>query len=1069
MKHTRLSTVFRAFVALLFSAGVAGAQVTTGSIGGRVTDESGAGLEAVQIQVRSTLTGATRTAVTNATGNYLVLGLEVGSGYDVMARRIGFEPVTKRGQNVTIGQTTRVDIQLSARAAVLESQVIVSEIDPVITASRTGVSTTISDSSLQRLPSLGRNFTDFVALTPQISNSGPGLSGGGTNNRYNNIQINGATEADLFGLGSTGQPGGQARGKSIGLDAVKQYQVLLSPFDVRYGNFAGALINAVTKNGTNQLSGSAYVFYRDQSTTRSQPYLTDFEQQQYGFTLGGPVIKDKVHFFVNAELQGQKAPAAGPYLGLAGATNVPSQASIDTYNTTLTNYGLPTSTGGSRTNENPLTNVFVRFDIQDLPFNSSLVVRHNYGEAEDDVFSRSATGTTFQLLNNAYRFTSRKGGSVVQLRSNFSNGWYNEVYAGLTTIRDRRTPYSGPVPQISALVGGFTIVSGAERFSHGNELDQDIVEITDNLVIPMGAHRLTVGGSYSTYKARNLFAQSIFGVWAFNSEANFTNGVANQYIVGVPICPPGVTSCDGAVRFRSSLFGAYVQDEWTVTPYLNMQFGLRYDAPSFQDQPPTNPTILADFGRNTADVPSGNGTISPRFGFNWDATKDQRNQLRGGVGLFAGRPAYVWLGNAFQNSGMGGVALLTCNTTAAPVFNTTNAQTPPTACANGTTPALGAEINLLDKDLRFPQNLRASIGYDRQLAYGLVLSAEIMYSRGVNTLFYQNIALPDTALGTDRNGRVMYGTAPLAPVLRVTGRNTVLDVSNQSKDRAMQYTLGLQRRWRDNWEGSIAYTYSQVEDVQSLSSSTAFSQYRFGRPAGYQPQDNTDLGRSLFEQPHRVVASGTYSFPSGTDVSLIYFGESGQVFHYLYGGASSGDLNGDGIGNDLIYIPRDVTNPNEIIFGTLTTGGVTYTPAQQQASFDQFISDNACLNNQRGRIMGRHSCSEPWRNVVNLTVRQSIGRLGLGSVLNTNALERLTFQVDVFNLANFINRDWGKLRSVGFGGVIPPLNYVSKEAGSMVGPSGARPTFTWNPTYRFSNDQNVGSNYRMQFSMRYSF
>ncbi len=876
MMQTRLSTVLRAFVALMFSVGVAGAQVTTGSIGGRVTDESGAGLEAVQIQVRATTTGATRTAVTNASGNYLVLGLEVGAGYDVTARRIGFEPVTKRGQNVTIGQNTRVDIQLTARATVLEGQVIVSEIDPVITGTRTGVSTTVSDSALQRLPTLGRNFTDFVALTPQVSNAGPGLSGGGTNNRYNNIQIDGATESDLFGLGSTGQPGGQARGKSIGIDAVKQYQVLLSPFDVRYGNFAGALINAVTKNGTNTLTGSAYVFYRDQSTTRSQPYLTDFEQQQYGFSLGGPIIKDKVHFFVNTELQGQTAPASGPYIGLAGATNMPTQANIDAYNTILTNNGLPGSTGGSRVNENPLTNVFVRFDILDLPFNSSLVVRHNYGEAQDDVFSRSFTGTTFALLNNAYSFKSRKGGTVVQLRSNFSNGWYNEVFAGLTTIRDRRAS-QGSSPQITALVGGYNIVSGSERFSHGNELDQDIVELTNNLVIPMGAHRFTVGGSYSTYKARNLFAQSIFGVWAFNSEANFNAGVANQYIVGVPICPPSDPGCDGAVRIKSSLLGLYAQDEWTVTPWLNVQFGVRFDSPSFTDKPPTNPTILTQFGRNTADVPSGNGTISPRFGFNWDITHDQRNQLRGGLGLFAGRPAYVWLSNAFQNSGMGGVALLTCNTTAAPVFNAANAATPPTACANGTTAALGSEINLLSSDLKFPQNLRGSIGFDRDLGNGLIGTLEIMYTKGVNTLFYQNIALPDTVIGIDRHGRAMYGTAPLAPVLRVAGRNTVLDVENQSKDFAVQYTAGIQRRWRDNWEGSLFYTFSKARDVQSLSSSTAFSQYRFGRPAGYEPQDFTSLGRSLFEQPHRVIASGTYTFQStGTDLSMIYIGESGR-------------------------------------------------------------------------------------------------------------------------------------------------------------------------------------------------
>jgi len=1051
-----------ALVGALWTAEVS-AQVTTGSIGGRVTDESGAGLESVQIQVRNATTGATRTGVTSASGNYLVLGLEVGSGYDVTARRIGFEPITKRGQNVSIGQTTRVDFQMTARATVLASQIIVSEIDPVISGSRTGVSTTVSDSALQRLPSLGRNFTDFVALTPQVSNAGPGLSGGGANNRYNNIQIDGSTESDLFGLGSTGQPGGQARGKSIGLDAVKQYQVLLSPFDVRYGNFAGALINAVTKSGTNTFTGSAYAFYRDQSTTRKQPYLNDFEQQQYGFSLGGPIIKDKVHFFVNTEMQAQTAPASGPFIGLAGATNLPTQETIDTYNSILEGYGLSGSSGGARVNENPLTNAFVRFDVQDLPFNSTLVVRYNYGLAQDDVFGRSFTGTTFPLLNNAYSFKSTKGATVVQLRSNFTNGWYNELFAGLTTIRDRRAS-EGRSPQVTALMGGYSIVSGSDRFSHGNELDQDIVELTNNLVIPMGAHRLTVGGTYSTYKVRNLFAQSIFGVWDFRTETDFRNGAANQYIVGVPI------NGDGAVRFNSSLFGAYLQDEWTVSPYLNMQFGVRYDAPSFVDTPPTNAVVLRDFGRNTADVPSGNGTISPRFGFNWDITKDQKNQLRGGVGLFAGRPAYVWLSNAFQNSGMGGVALLTCNNTAAPAFNATNITTPPQACASGTTAALGAEINLLSKDLKFPQNLRGSLGYDRDLGNGLIGTLEVMYTRGINTLFYQNIALPDTVLGYDRLGRAMYGTAPLTPTLRVAGRNTVLDVQNQSKDYAVQYTVGLQRRWRDNWEGSVFYTRSVARDVQSLSSSTAFSQYRFGRPAGYEPQQSTTLGRSLFEQPHRIVANGTYSFKAtGTDLSVIYIGESGQRFHYLYGGSSSGDVNGDGIGNDLIYIPRNPLDSNEVIFSSLTTGGVTYTPAQQAAAFYQFINANPCLKSQRGRIMARHSCEEPWRNTVNVSVRQSLGTLGLGSLLNTTAFNKWTMQLDIFNFANFINRDWGKLPSVGFGGVIPPLNYVSKETGSMVGPAGARARFTWNPTYTFANAQNVSSNYRMQVSMRYSF
>jgi hypothetical protein len=1056
-----------AVVMMLVTATSALAQVTTGAVAGRVTDGSGAPVEGAQVQVRLSTTGGTRGALTNADGRYRVPGLEVGSGYSVVVRRIGFTPVTRENVTVSLGQVARVDVQITQAATTLAAVTVSTEIDPVIAPSRAGTGTTVSDSALVRLPSLGRNFTDFVALTPQVSNSGPGLSGGGANNRYNSIQIDGSTESDMFGLGSTGQPGGQARGKSIGLESVKQYQVLLSPYDVRYGNFAGALINAVTKSGTNDWKGSAYWYFRDQEITRAQPYLSEFRQTQTGFSLGGPIIKDKLHFFINPEVQQQIAPASGPYVGLAGATNLPTNADIDRFNAIATQWGLPTSTGGSRTNENPLTNLFVRFDIQGLPFNSSLVLRHNYGKAQDDVFSRSFTGTTFPLLAQSYAFRSDKGATVAQLRSAFSNGWYNEIFAGLTRIRDRRRPEVGGVPHFQARsTTGFDIVAGAERFSHGNELDQDILEITDNLQIPVGTHRFTLGATYSTYKVRNLFAQSIFGVWNFNSLDDFAAGKTNQYIVGVPL-PAGT---DGAVRFNASLLGFYLQDEFNLTPRLTMTAGVRADIPSFSDKPPTNPTIVTQFGRNTADIPTGNTTISPRVGFNWDVTGDQKNQLRGGAGVFAGRPAYVWLSNSFQNSGLSGVALLTCNTTAAPVMTAASIANPPQTCATGASAALSAtaEVNLLNKDLKFPQNLRANIGYDREITQGIVLTLEGMYTKAINSLFYQNIAL-GAPLGTDPHGRLMYGTAPLTPNLKFAGRGTVLDVSNQNKDYSYQLTAGLTRRWRNNWEGSVFYTFSKVMDVQSLGSSTAFSQYRFGRSAGYDPQESTKLTKSMFEQPHRIVANGSYTFQkTGTDLSLIYIGESGMPFHYLIGGSSSGDVNGDGIGNDLLYIPKNVTDPNEIMF--VQSG--SFTPEVQAAAFEKFIGDNDCLNDQRGMIMDRHSCREPFRNFVNLTLRQSIGKLGLANAMHAPALNNVTVQLDVFNLANLINKDWGKVRSAAANSAITgPLNYSTKETGSMVGAAGtaARPKFTFSPTYTMTNDQNISSNYRMQLSVRYAF
>ena len=380
-------------LATLAPAPMAAQGVTTGAIGGRVTDANGAPVAEVQVQVLNRATGFSRGAQTNASGRFAVLGLEVGS-YDVTARRIGFAAGTREGIRVSLSQTTQVDMELQQQAAQLSAVTIegTNVAGALISPSRTGVSTTITDSALRRLPTLDRNFTDFARLTPQVSNSGPGLSGGGTNNRYNSIQIDGATESDLFGLGSTGQPGGQAKGKSIGIESVKEYQVLLSPYDVRQGNFSGVLINAVTKSGTNEFTGSAYGVGRNESFARTQPYIPEFEQYQYGFSLGGPIVKDKVLFFVNPEFQSRKAPASGAFLGDGRAANTVTQAHVDRFVSALESRGMTDlGTPGAVTNENPLANVFGRLDINLGA--TQLVLRHNYGRAEDDVFSRGSSGS----------------------------------------------------------------------------------------------------------------------------------------------------------------------------------------------------------------------------------------------------------------------------------------------------------------------------------------------------------------------------------------------------------------------------------------------------------------------------------------------------------------------------------------------------------------------------------------------------------------------------------------------------------------------------------------------------
>jgi hypothetical protein len=1040
--------------------------VTTGAVSGVVVDNSGQPADNVQIQVVNRATGFSRGALTNASGVYTILGLDVGSTYAVTARRIGYQPQTIDNVVVTLSQTTKVDIKLEQQAAQLEGVTTVAETNALISPSRTGAATTFTDSALRRLPTIDRNFTDFVSLTPQMSNAGPGFSGGGTNNRFNNIQIDGAISSDIFGLGSTGQPGGQAKGKSISIESVKEYQVLLSPYDVRQGNFSGALINAVTKSGTNEFHGSAYGVMRNKDLTRSQPFINDFTHRQYGFTLGGPIVKDKIMFFVNPEIQRRETPANGPYIGSPQTTI--TQDLVDRFNAAMQSYGLPAGSGAPVTNQNPLTNVFARLDFF-LPYNTSLVLRHNYAQAQDDIFSRSTAN--FYLDNNGYAFTSKTHSTAAQLRTNFASGIYNEMLLSVNSTRDRRRP-NVLLPQVEAIgVGTTWIVGGGERSSHRNELDQDVLELTDNVTIPVGQnHRITVGTQNQFYKARNLFLQNGFGRWIFGSLDSLEMGLPRQYLVGVPV------SGDGAVRFHARQHALYAQDQWSVTPTFNLTYGLRLDVPIFDDKPPTNPAVarplcatrnadpaLCGFGRNTADVPSGNLQWSPRVGFNWDVTGDAQNQLRGGIGMFTGRPAYVWLANAFQYSGYSGVAQLTCTraqTTPnrAPTFTADRAAHPPAECGDGLTAAAGGQINLLNPDLKFPQNLRATLGYDRDLGSGFVGTLEAMYTRGISNLFYQNIALAGP-IGTGAHGRVIYGAAPGSPSVRVAGRTQMYDVDNQSKDYSYQLTAGIARRWRNNFEGSLFYTYSQVYDVQSLTSSVAQSQYEYGMPVAWD-QTEKRLGHSIFEQPHRIVAQGTYSFKTRTDITLTYVGESGNAFTYTV----SGDVNGDGSSNnDPIYIPKDVRDPTEMQFRDFTRPGTStvVTVAEQQDAFDKLVSSMACLNKHRGEFAPRNVCHAPWSNMVNLSVRQSLKTIGM---------QNMMLQVDVFNFGNLLNKRWGQYKQVNGSssfGSQSLLKYETKTAGSFA--EGAVPIYSFDPNFKSFTTDNIRSNYQIQMQVKYSF
>jgi outer membrane receptor for ferrienterochelin and colicin len=1054
--------------------------ITTGAIAGTITDDAGRPLAGVQIRIQHRGTGYSSGALTREDGRYRVQNLEVGGPYSVTARRLGLQADTRDNQYVTLSQTLVLDFKLSS-AAVQLAGVTISGTAQEFSPTNTGTKAAVSDTAIQRLPTLNRNLTDFIKLTPQVSQSGPGFSGGGMSNRMNNVQIDGATERDVFGLGSTGQPGAEVNSKSVSIDAVKEFQVLLAPYDVRQGNFGGVLLNAVTKSGTNDFRGTAYYFYRNETYGADVPLLrgTSLDRKQWGFTLGGPIIRDKLHFFVAPEFSDENSPVTGPFFGQSPSLQqrfplLPD--SVTRFENLMAALGEnQLGSAGAASIPNPLSNVFARLDYQ-LNDVHRLVFHYNYSRGERLRQQTNRTTAIAVYSSNFHDFINVKNAPVLQLFSNFKSGASNELFVGYNNWYNRRTPRSSfPQIRVNNVVGvggvNAAILAGSDQFSQGNELDTKTIELTENFTFrPFGAHTITVGTRNEYVWLRNLFTQSSYGVWGFRNLDSLAAGNANSFRKAI------ILRDGGNVEFTALQNAVYAQDQWAASPKLSITAGIRFDLSSFLDDIPHNDAIFAAYGRNTEDIPKHSLQFSPRVGFNWDVTGNQVNQLRGGVGLFVGTPPYVWLENAYVNSG-NIITFLNCNTagSTAPAPAFTRDPSTITTCRNGQGTAPIGDVNFLDKNLKFPQPLRASLAYDRRLPWNLIGTVEGLYSKTLSQLFFvgKNVRGPQ---GTSTVGRTLYVTAvnaangapTLLPPQGVvdnggTARfSTAIDLQNQDKDYSYSLTAQLRKRYTTRWEGMVAYTYSHAYDVQSFTSSTHISNWSFGRTL-YRPQEDAYTGISLFDQPHKIIGALTYTLAllknASTDVSFFYQGVSGPPHDYIYGGSGgAGDLNGDGVqGNDLLYVPRNALDPAEIQYRTVGAR----TPAQQAQDFEDFINSSECLSMHRGQILPRNSCRQPFFQQVDFAVRQN---------LPTLRGQRVAVQFEVFNFGNLLNNKWGQQRvtSLTTNSNVPLVTHVGY---SSTDPQTAVPIVQFTPPQggEYVVGNFVSNFWRTQLSVRYSF
>ncbi len=1110
--------VVAAVVFSMLAAAQVGAQgVTTGAITGKVTDEQGQPVALANVQIANRSTGYTTGTRTRENGLFLVQGLEVGGPYTVTVRAIGYQPYTRDNIEVRLSEATRVDAALSRQAVELAAITVTGGVTPDFSPTRQGVGTQISDSLVRRIPTFSRDFIDQLKLSPQVVYPATGAaSGAGAYNRYNTITIDGANQSERFNLSATnGVPGGSASGKIVSLDAVKEFRVVFTPSDVRQGNFAGMLVNAVTKSGTNEFHGGASYTYRSNTDVLGLHLVgellrpSSFDVKQYSFYVGGPIIRDRLHFFIAPEFQERTRPATGPYyLGAQPSAQPDSPAvALDSLtriaNFMQTNYNFNVGSTGLVNNDNPLRNLFGRIDYQISPVHR-LVVRQIINHDEDGSFSRNIAtynnsplnqNSGFRFGSNQFTTVAKNNSTTGQLYSNFAGGLSNELIVGYSTINYERTvPVQAPEVGVGVNMGGTVraVTFGTEQFSPGNLLDQKIFEVVDNVTIPKGPHTFTVGGRLDFTHIFNNFAQGSYGVYTFQTIAALEAGTPSGYAVGYA---NSQNPSDIPADFHVRVYSLYGQDQWRVNDRFTVTGGVRADIPTLPDHPTQNDTLTNALaaaglpGIRTDVVPKTRVLLSPRLGFNFDPTGDQRNQIRGSIGVYTGPPPYILLGNAYANTGLG-LVRLSCTGAATPIF-TVDVTALPKACAGQAVPGAGQAgtvgVNLTDANFKYPQYFGVSAGFDRQLPYNTVLTVEGMYRKAINGVLIRDLDIkgPRLVAGqpyTDRDGRVLYadtilanGSVPfdathrngrwLDSLRHVAFTEGMIQVTNQSKDFNYSLSGQLTRRFSDRFEATIAYTYTKSEDVQSLTSDRAISNWRNGRQLS-EAHEDLQTSPSVFSRPGRFLAYGTYSLPwkgVSTDLTVYYERTSGVPISYVAGGGNS-DLNGDGYnGNDLLYIPRDTS---EIRIGTGVDGSFVKNEVAAQA-FQRFIDAQPCLAEQRGHIMKRDSCRSPAQNRLDLSIRQSIPQF---------RGHQLALQIDFFNFLNFLNKDWGQIRLPTLSPTFPDQRALS-QTGRNAGPlSQSIPTFTFNSSLYDATtgaakpfDGRISSVYQIQVALRYSF
>ena len=1033
-------------ILILLTGMIYGQGVTPAAINGKITDAEGAVLIGANVIAEHTPTGTTYGASTMKDGYYYIPNMKIGGPYVIRVSYIGYTAQQNEGVQLFLNNEASYNFSLQSESMEMGEVVVTAE-HSEINPNRTGAETSINAELLESLPTISRGQKDFTRMTPESD----GNSFGGRNNLYNNFSLDGSIFNNPFGL-DYAVPGGQTEAQPVSLDAIEQVQVSLAPFDVREGGFTGAGVNAVTKSGTNTFKASVYHYLRSEAMVGTkvgdvETENLDFSTSQSGISLGGPIIKDKIFFFVNVEAE-RRDQLAHNFIADDGSTgaNVTSvnADSIALVQARLRDYWGYEPGAYQGYNHETFNNKLLAKIDWNISSAHNLTFRYNYLDSWKDILphpeaiiGRGPTSFRLPFENSSYRIFNKINSYVAELNSRFSNKLANKLLVGYTMFRDEREPKSvgWPVVDIFDGSGNLAISMGSEMFSTHNRLYQDVFQFTDNLTYYMDKHTLTAGVNLEILKFDNSFNLFYYPWNTFGSVQEFLNNDDTEIDFNAQAAASDANDFAWAYVDVGQL-GIYAQDQFRAADNLKLTLGLRMDYPLYLNELEED-TGITGFGGwvdedgNSADVdpstwPEKKPLFAPRFGFNWDVRGDKTMQLRGGSGIFTGRIPFVWLGNQASNAKM--------------------------------SPFYTFQINDTADDFNYPQVWKSDIAIDKTFGDDWLVSLEAIFSKDVNAVVHRNYNMlaPSANLSGTGDTRPMFAGFNEVNIYSAAGvSNTFLDAGAiilDNTDEGFQQSLTgkIAKAFDFGVTANMAYTNVVSKDLTSIPAEIAAD--AFQRNPTVDGPNSAIYSYSRYGLKHRVISSAVYKKTYGKmSSSVAMFFETGVGNRYSF--TYAGDLNGDAIGNnDLLYVPEDA---NDIHFGTsVDANGLLIEAADaavQWAALDAFIEQDEYLSTRRGKYAERNGAMLPWFSQLDLKAVQDV----------SFGLHTLQLSLDVMNIGNMINSAWG-VRQLST--TWNPITVNGVDANGV-------PYFSFNTALEDSyvDDTSIASKWQMQFGVHYLF